>query len=241
MQRNAAICLVVALLVVGCAPEIAPTVGILGPDAPYPPTWTPTTVPADTPTFTVVVKPTPTWDGTLPPPSTEDVPRISAARLHRELDADAVLVIDVRNFAAYTQARIPHAVHLPLEELPARVSELDDDQTIVLYDLSSNQSLSLRGAMYLYEAGFTRVVVLEGGLQKWYADGYPIEGTILTPTPGPIGPPWAVTPLITVTLPATGTAMPVTGTATIVLETPTPSPTLAEATLTLTPTLTRAP
>jgi hypothetical protein len=95
--------------------------------------------------------------------------------------------------------------------------------------------------MYLYEVGYTKVAVLDGGLQKWYADGYPIEGTLLTPTPGPVGPPWAVTPLITATLSVTGAVTPVTGTPTVDLETATPSPTLPEATLTLTPTLTTAP
>jgi rhodanese-related sulfurtransferase len=241
MRHCALVCLVLVLLFAGCAPGVTPTSSILGPDAPYPPTWTPTTVPADTPTFTLVVKPTPTWDGTPPPPSTAEVPRVSAARLHRELDADSVLVVDVRNFAAYTQAHIPGAVHIPLEELPAHVDELDVSGAVVLYDLSSNQSLSLSGAMYLYEVGFIQIAILDGGLQKWYADGYPIEGTLLTPTPGPVGPPWAITPLFTMTLPVTGTVTPLAGTPTTALETLTPSTTLPEATLSLTPTLTRAP
>jgi rhodanese-related sulfurtransferase len=241
MRHHAAICLALVLLTASCAPGMTPTSPVLGPDAPYPPTWTPPIVPADTPTFTLVVKPTPTWDGTPPPPSTAEVPRLSAARLYRERDSGTILTVDVRNFAAYTQAHIPDAVHMPLEELPARISELDGSQTIVLYDLSQNQSLSLKGAMYLYEVGFTKVAVLDGGLQKWYADGYPIEGTLLTPTPGPVGPPWAVTPLVTMTLTVTGTAAPIAGTPVATLETGTSSPTAPEATLSLTPTLTTAP
>jgi rhodanese-related sulfurtransferase len=154
---------------------------------------------------------------------------------------NAVLAIDVRNFAAYTQAHIPDAIHIPLEELPARARELDDNQAIVLYDLSSNQSLGLEGAMYLFEVGFTQLSVLDGGLQRWYAEGYPIEGTLLTPTPGPVGPPWAVTPLVTMTLTATQTVSPVTGTPRAVPRTVTPVPTLPAATLTLTPTVTAAP
>ena len=241
MRRNVVVCLVLALLAAGCAPGATPTVSVRGPDAPYPPTWTPTTVPADTPTFTLVVKPTPTWDGTPPPPSAAEVPRVTAARLYRELGSGSILVLDVRNFAAYTQAHIPDAVHIPLEELPTRVGELDHNQMLVLYDLSPSQSLGLRGAMYLFEVGFTEVAVLDGGLQKWYADGYPIEGTLLTPTAAPFGPPWSVTPLITTTLPATGTVTPVAGTPTIALGTLTPGLALPEATLSVTPTLTTAP
>lgn len=248
MRRYGVFCLVVAILFAGCAPAATPTPSTPGRDAPYPPTWTPTTARVDTPTFTLVVKPTPTWDGTPPPPSTAEVPRVSSARLYQEVESGSVIVVDVRNFAAYTQAHIPGAVHLPLEELPDRVGELDGNQMIVLYDLSPNDALGLNGAMYLYQVGFTRVAVLDGGLQKWYSDGYPIEGTLLTPTPGPVGPPWAVTPLITATLQTTGTVAPVTSTPTTsVSQTMTPSSTLSVATPDVaatpatTPTLTKAP
>jgi rhodanese-related sulfurtransferase len=248
MRRYGMVCLAVAILFVGCVPATTPAPSALGPDAPYPPTWTPTTAPVDTPTFTLVVKPTPTWDGTPPPPSTAEVPRISTARLYQEVDSSSITVVDVRNFAAYTQAHIPNAIHIPLEELPNRVEELDGNKTIILYDLSPNDSLGLNGAMYLYEIGFTQIAVLDGGLQRWYSDGYPIEGTLLTPTPGPVGPPWAVTPLITMTLQATGTVAPVTNTPTSsAAQATTPSPTLSGATPDVTatpantPTLTKAP
>jgi rhodanese-related sulfurtransferase len=248
MRRYDLFCLIVAILFAGCAPATTPAPPVLGPDAPYPPTWTPTSAPVDTPTFTLVVKPTPTWDGTPPPPSTAEVPRVSTARLYQEVESGSVIVVDVRNFAAYTQAHIPDALHIPLEELPHRVGDLDGNQTIVLYDLSPNDTLGLNGAMYLYEVGFTQIAVLDGGLQKWYSDGYPIEGTLLTPTPGPFGPPWAVTPLITTTLQATGTVAPATSTpATSASQTMTPSPTLSAATPAvaptpaITPTLTQAP
>jgi rhodanese-related sulfurtransferase len=248
MRRYSVFCLITAILFAGCASATTPAPSALGPDAPYPPTWTPTTVPADTPTFTLVVKPTPTWDGTPPPPSGAEVPRISTARLDQEVDSSSITVVDVRNYAAYTQAHVPNAIHIPLEELPNRVADLDGNKTIILYDLSPNDSLDLDGAMYLYEIGFTHIAVLDGGLQRWYSDGYPIEGTLLTPTPGPIGPPWAITPLITTTLQATGTVAPVTSTPTTSApETMTPSPTLSAATPSVTatpattPTLTKTP
>jgi rhodanese-related sulfurtransferase len=152
------------------------------------------------------------------------VPRISPARLYRERESGEYVVVDVRNLAAYNQARIGDALHIPLEELSERAGELDGNKTIVLYDLSPNDFASLSAAMQLYDLGFAKVAVLQGGLQKWYSDGYPIEGTLITPTPGPIEPPWTVTPLATSTPIAT------------ITNTPTP----VSATSTVTPTATKA-
>jgi rhodanese-related sulfurtransferase len=131
------------------------------------------------------------------------------ARLDRALQGEllreeaAVTVIDVRTLASYEQARIPGALHVPLEELAGRVGELDGNDTIVFYSLSLDEAQSLDAAMALYELGFADVVVLEGGIQRWYAEGYAIEGTWLTPTPQYVGPPWTVTPITTTTALAT--------------------------------------
>jgi rhodanese-related sulfurtransferase len=224
------------MALIGCKAQLAPTTQVPGRDAPFPATWTPTPLIESTPTATLVVQPTPTWDGTPPPPSEAYVPRLLPGQLDRAIaNKEPITVVDVRNLAAYEQAHIPAAVHLPLEELPGRIGELDGNKTIVFYCLSPNDAMSLQAAMRLYEAGFTRVAVLKGGIQRWYADGYPIEGTLLTPTPRFIGPPWTVTPIETSTPLATATRR----------ATPTPAaastmtPTL-QWTRTITPTATQA-
>jgi rhodanese-related sulfurtransferase len=125
---------------------------------------------------------------------------MSPGSLYRALqDEQAITVVDVRNLAAYEQAHISGAIHLPIEELAERAGELDGNKATVFYCLSPNEAMSLQAAMILYRLGFTNVSILDGGIQEWYSDGYPIEGTILTPTPRFIGPPWTVTPLVTIT------------------------------------------
>jgi len=209
MRRYLVMTLILAVVLAGCGGVTAPTSSVPDRDAPFPATWTPTLFAEDTPTATLVVQPTPTWDGTPPPPSKADVPRVLPARLDRALNGEplreeaAVTVIDVRTLAAYEQARIPGALHIPLEELAGRLGELDGNDTIVIYSLSLDEALSLDAAMVLYELGFSDVVVLEGGIQRWYAEGYAIEGTWLTPTPEYVGPPWTVTPITTTTALAT--------------------------------------
>lgn len=166
-----------------------------GQHAPFPSTWTPTLSPEVTPTATLVVVPTPTWDGTPPPPSEDYVPRIAANKLYRALNnREPVTVVDVRTKAAFDQVHVPGALHIPLVEIEDRVGELDGNHTIVFYCISPNRAMSLSAAMTLYQAGFTKIAVLEGGLQSWYSAGYPIEGELLTPTLA-VAPPGTVTPL----------------------------------------------
>ena len=248
VRRSMAIALIVAVMLAGCGDVVAPTASLPDRDAPFPATWTPTPFTEDTPTATLVVQPTPTWDGTPPPPSEAFVPRVLPARLDRALQGEplregaAVTVIDVRTLASYEQARIPGALHIPLEELAGRVGELDGNDTIVFYALSLDEAQSLDAAMALYALGFTDVVVLEGGIQRWYAEGYAIEGTWLTPTPQYAGPPWTVTP-ITGTAALTTAVVTVTltraVTGTLVVGTDTPTSTSAP-TATVTATATRA-
>jgi rhodanese-related sulfurtransferase len=200
----------------------------------------------------MVVHPSPTWDGTLPPPEPTLVPRVSPSRLRRALDGDAVegfrdevTVVDVGSHAAYGQAHIPGALHLAGHELADRAEELDSTHTIVLYDLSPDERLGAEAALVLYALGFTDVAVLEGGIQQWYAAGYGIEGTWLTPTPEP-GPPWTLTPLMpgsevtatvapTATAVLSGTAVPTT---TVALTVTAALTATAELTLTVAPTAT---
>jgi len=225
MRRYMALMWVLGTILVGCASPIAPAARAPGQDVPFPPTWTPTATVGDTPTATLVVIPTPTWDGTPPPPSEAEVPRFLPGQLYRALEKEKeITVVDVRNLAAYKQARISGALHIPFEELSERAGELDRNKMIVFYDLSPNEAVSLKAAMFLYELGFTKVAVLDGGLQKWYSDGYPIEGTLLTPTPASVGPPWTVTPLPTSTLWATAVKTP-----TLTLEAGTITPTATKA------------
>ena len=225
MRRHVVILVVFAVVFAGCVGSVTPDVTVRELDEPFPPTWTPTLSVEDTPTATLVVQPTPTWDGTPPPPSEQDVPTISPAKLYREQESGDYTVVDLRTFAAYKQAHITGTLHIPFEELPDRVGELDGNQTVVLYDLSPSEPTSPAAAMYLYELGFTRVLVLDGGLQRWYSEGYPIDGTLLTPTPGFVGQPGTLTPLPTSTsIPTTtrtATSTPIRATGTV---TPTITP-----------------
>jgi rhodanese-related sulfurtransferase len=169
------------------------------------------------------------------------------ARLDRALRGDTpkglesgVTVVDVRSLAEYEHAHVPGARHIPLDELSERADELDRGQTIVLYTLSSVETGAAQAAMSLYALGFVHLAVLEGGVQRWYGDGYLVEGSWHTPTPDESGPPWTLTPLATkageagtptATDVVTGTA---TATAAVTLTRPAGEASTGTPTLTLT-------
>jgi rhodanese-related sulfurtransferase len=222
MRQLVATLIAVMALLAACQGPSAPTAAVPASVAPFPATWTPTWPAEGTSTATLVVRPTPTWDGTPPPPSKAFVPRISAEQLDRATrEKEQVTIIDGRTLAAYEQAHIPGGLQIPFEELAARGEQLDANALTVLYSWSPDEGESLEAAMVLYELGFTQVAVLEGGIQAWYAAGYLVEGAWLTPTLEITGPPQTVTPLttfasVTATVAATAVLEP-SGTPTVTL------------------------
>jgi adenylyltransferase/sulfurtransferase len=76
-----------------------------------------------------------------------------------------LLVIDVREEWELQLARIPDVVHVPMNQLPARLGEFSRDaETIVMCHAGGR---SLRVAHYLANQGFTNVANLTGGISAW--------------------------------------------------------------------------
>ena len=82
------------------------------------------------------------------------------------------LVIDVRESP---KTHLPGALMIPLEVLGAHLSRLEaaKAQSIVVY-CGSGTSRGPRAAELLTQAGFTRVVNLEPGIEGWRKAGLPV-------------------------------------------------------------------
>jgi len=76
------------------------------------------------------------------------------------------LLLDVRTTGEYRSGSIPGSVHLPLQELAARVRELEQfrGKEIICYCQSGGRSLS--AAAFLTKNGFA-AVNLRGGIAAW--------------------------------------------------------------------------
>ena len=79
------------------------------------------------------------------------------------LDVKAMLdrkaqIVDVRTRAEYSSASHPKAINIPLDQLEARIKELDRNRPILVCCASGSRSAS--GVSILKKAGFTEVANL---------------------------------------------------------------------------------
>jgi sulfur-carrier protein adenylyltransferase/sulfurtransferase len=98
-----------------------------------------------------------------------DVPTITAIDLKQKIDRhDKFVLVDVREPFEYEITHIPGSKLIPLGELPARLSELDSADDIVLQCKSGGRSA--KALRILQEAGFRKLSNLEGGITAWSDD-----------------------------------------------------------------------
>jgi hypothetical protein len=68
-----------------------------------------------------------------PPPDPNEPPRITVAELQKLMDANSVLLIDVRSRAIYGMNHIKGAVSAPFEEIEEQAKILPKDRLVVAY------------------------------------------------------------------------------------------------------------
>jgi rhodanese-related sulfurtransferase len=79
-------------------------------------------------------------------------------------------VLDVREPEEWRHGHIDGALHIPLSDLPGRVSDLPDGQMLVVCKVGGR---SAHAVHYLRHLGHD-VVNLDGGMLDWAADGRPM-------------------------------------------------------------------
>ena len=77
-------------------------------------------------------------------------------------------VLDVREAWELDVARIPDVLHIPMNEIPARLIELDPGRQTVVMCRSGGRSMQV--AQFLARNGFQSVANLTGGILAWSRD-----------------------------------------------------------------------
>jgi rhodanese-related sulfurtransferase len=97
---------------------------------------------------------------------TKMVREVSVQELKERRDrGEKLLVLDVREEWELQLARIPDVVHVPMNQVPARLGEFARDaETIVMCHAGGR---SMRVAQFLENQGFTNVANLSGGIAAW--------------------------------------------------------------------------
>jgi rhodanese-related sulfurtransferase len=95
-----------------------------------------------------------------------EIGEIEPAELQARRDrGDQLAVLDVREPGEVAIAAMPGATHIPMNDIPARIAELDREAEWVV--VCHHGMRSAQVAMYLARMGFARVSNLTGGIDAW--------------------------------------------------------------------------
>ena len=83
---------------------------------------------------------------------------------------DGLHVLDVREDVEWRHGHIDGALHIPLRDLPGRISDVPEGQTLVVCKVGAR---SAQAVMYLAQQGHD-VVNLDGGMLDWATAGRPM-------------------------------------------------------------------
>ncbi|GAP55474.1 rhodanese-like domain-containing protein [Arthrobacter sp. 92] len=87
-----------------------------------------------------------------------------------DIPGDATL-LDVREDYEWAAGHAEGALHIPLDQLPGRVGELDPDED--LYVICRTGGRSYRAAQWLTGQGYSALNV-SGGMDQWLETGLPL-------------------------------------------------------------------
>jgi rhodanese-related sulfurtransferase len=94
------------------------------------------------------------------------VKQLTAPQLQERLrQDDPPLLLDVREPVEYNYARIDGSLSMPLNQVPARLQELDPEQEIVV--ICHHGVRSQQAAQFLFGSGFANIANLIGGIEAW--------------------------------------------------------------------------
>ena len=93
----------------------------------------------------------------------ETTPQEIAAR--RQAGDRSFVLLDVREKDELALARVGDVLHIPMNDVPARLAELDPEQEIVVMCHHGGRSALIAG--FLAKQGFEKVRNLRGGIDAW--------------------------------------------------------------------------
>jgi len=95
-----------------------------------------------------------------------DLAEISPDELKQRLDrGEHPVIVDVREPWEIAAASIADTINIPMNDVPARLSELDPDRETIV--MCHHGVRSAQVAIYLSRNGFERVINLAGGIDAW--------------------------------------------------------------------------
>ena len=85
------------------------------------------------------------------------------------------VIIDVRENGDWNEHRIHGAIHIPLSQLNSRLKELEAYKNAPVITQCQAGLRSAQAQLILKAAGFSKVYLLNGGIQAWHQQGLVTE------------------------------------------------------------------
>ena len=105
-----------------------------------------------------------------PGPSPFDMQTDPASVLSRMEGGESLVFIDVRQAQELAATGVVEgAIHIPSQDLPRRIEDLDKQSELIVYCAAGARSLD--AVMFLREKGFDKAWSLSGGLPRWESEG----------------------------------------------------------------------
>ncbi|GGW51999.1 ArsR/SmtB family transcription factor [Streptomyces xantholiticus] len=104
---------------------------------------------------------------------------VTHEELQTRIEADDVVVLDVRPVQEYLAGHIPGAISIPVAELADRVDELPEDAEIVVYCRGEYCVLAHDAVRLLTDRG-RRAIRLNEGMLEWRLSQMPVDAAELT-------------------------------------------------------------
>ena len=105
-----------------------------------------------------------------------EVRHITADELNAKVTkGEDIIILDVRSEDSYMVKHIKGAINIPYRDFEGRIGELDSSKEIIIYCSNYDCGLSSNAVILLEKSGFKNVSALEGGIESWQTEGYPVE------------------------------------------------------------------
>jgi membrane protein DedA with SNARE-associated domain/rhodanese-related sulfurtransferase len=109
------------------------------------------------------------------------ISRITVEELKEKMDeGEEVMIVDLRHHLDFDAdpETIPGAFRIDAKELEEKNDHLPRDREVILYCTCPNEATSARLALLLRRQGIKHIRPLQGGLDAWREQGYPVSGVI---------------------------------------------------------------
>ena len=99
---------------------------------------------------------------------------VSPTELTLKVNREDAVVLDIRGVDDFKKGHIAGARSLPLAQLPTQLDTLEKSKDAPIIVVCFAGMSAQGAAKQLLAAGFTKVFVLTGGMQKWTGDSLPV-------------------------------------------------------------------